>query len=109
MLGFQINLGGDDIVLTDSEVGCKLEVGCLIGTEKSKITVRGKEIEVFSGSTKLNWMCKVKPNTLKIYSLVPIKDAKQNEHYPYTMRSVGLKPSAPIFNYLNDQMSSGST
>ena len=111
MLGFQINLSGDDIVLTDSEVDCKSELGCEIGTQKSKITVRGKEMEVFTGSTKLNWMAKndLKPKSLPIYSLVPTKDAKQNENYPYTMRSVGLKPSAPIFDYLNGQISSGST
>ena len=55
-LGFQINMSGDDIVFTDSEVDCIPDYGCYVGTEKKKIIVRGKEVEVFLGSTQLNWM-----------------------------------------------------
>jgi hypothetical protein len=49
--GFQINMSGDDIIFPDSQSDCKEEFGCKIGTTKSKVTVRGVEVEVFTGST----------------------------------------------------------
>ena len=112
--GFQINMSGDDIIFPDAELesqsACKLENGCKIGTEKSKVIVRGIELEVFTGSTKFNWMKKEGLNLedIKFFSLVPTKDAKQNQNYPYPGRSIGFKPTSSLFTYLNKQLSSGS-
>jgi hypothetical protein len=49
----------------------------------------------------------LKLEDIKFFSLLPKKDAPQNEFYPYMSSSIGFKPTSSIFTYLNKQLSSG--
>jgi hypothetical protein len=101
--GFQINFGGEDIIFKDTDTDCVADNGCKIGTTKSIITVAGDPITVFEGTTSFSWIPKqgIKMGDQKMFSIVPLKDEPKNSKYQYSTRSIGFKPTASIFTYLN--------